>query len=89
MSEHLSLDGRPVVYMIFGRDRCPDAETNATCLLYTFERAIQSMSPSTSEFVLLMDMAGFGYAHVPSVAVMGRMTEMLAKHMPRRLGQVA
>ena len=83
-----SLNGRPLMYLIFGRDKLLDSRLNATCLLYTFERAVQSMSPSQTEFIMIMDMAGFGYKNVPSMTVMSEMTEILAKHVPRRLGQV-
>ena len=83
-----SLTCRPLMYLIFGRDKLLDSRLNATSLLYTFERAIQSMSPSQTEFIMIMDMAGFGYKNVPSMTIMSEMTEILAKHVPRRLGQV-
>lgn len=83
-----SLSGRPLMYLMFGKDKLLDSRLNATCLLYTFERAIQSMSSDQTEFVMIMDMAGFGYKNVPSMTIMSEMTDILAKHVPRRLGQV-
>jgi len=83
-----SINGRPLMYLIFERDRLLDSRLNATCLLYTFERAVQLMSSHQTEFIMIMDMAGFGYKNVPSMTVMSEMTEILAKHVPRRLGQV-
>jgi len=83
-----SKDGWPIVYVLFHNDKLSDPAVNAKCLLYSFERAIQTLPPQKQEFVLLIDTKGFGYANVPPMHIVSEMSEILAKHMPRRLGVV-
>lgn len=83
-----SKDGWPIVYLQFHGDRNSDPVINAKCLLYTFERAIQSLPSQKQEFILVIDTKKFGYNDVPPMTVMSEMSEILAKHMPRRLGAV-
>jgi hypothetical protein len=78
----------PVVYVLFHNDTAINSAVNAKCLLYTFERAIQSLPAQKQEFALLIDTKGFGYNNVPPMTVISEMSEILAKHMPRRLGVV-
>ena len=83
-----SKEGWPIAYVLFHNDKQSDPTVNAKCLLYSFERAIQSLPPQKQEFVLLIDTKGFGYANVPPMHIVSEMSEVLAKHMPRRLGVV-
>ena len=83
-----SKDKWPILYVLFHNDKLSDPAVNAKCLLYSFERAIQSMPPQKQEFVLVIDTKGFGYANVPPMHIVSEMSEILAKHMPRRLGVV-
>ena len=83
-----SKEGWPIVYVLFHNDTAMNSAVNAKCLLYTFERAIQSLPAQKQEFALLIDTKGFGYNNVPPMTVISEMSEILAKHMPRRLGVV-
>jgi len=83
-----SRQGWPILYLLFHNQKCMDAKINSVCLLYSMERAIQSLDPQNQEIVLFIDTKGFGYANVPSMAILSEMSEILAKHMPRRLGVV-
>lgn len=71
-----SKDGWPIVYVLFHNDTLSDPFINAKCLLYTFERAIQSLPLQKQEFVLLIDTKGFGYNNVPPIAVISEMSEV-------------
>jgi hypothetical protein len=61
-------DYRPVIYITLGNDRLKDHTLNCRCLLYTVERAIQSMSrnhyqfpqsiPLVQEYVVVADCLG-------------------------------
>jgi len=83
-----SKDDWPIVYVLFHNDKLSEPSVNAKCLLYSFERAIQSLPPQKQEFVLVIDTKGFGYSNVPPMNIVSEMSEILAKHMPRRLGVV-
>lgn len=73
---------------MFSKDKEYNHELNAKILLYSFERAIQSLPVHSQEFILVIDMNGFGWVNFPPMNTISKMTSILGKHMPRRLGNV-
>ena len=69
--------GWPIVYVLVHNDKLYNAKINATCLLYTMERAIQNLPPEKQEFILFIDARGFGFQNAPTVAVISEMSEVL------------
>lgn len=86
--EGTSKDKRPLVFFSPGRDDKLDYSTNGMCLVYSIERAIQSMSDNVTEYILIVDCSGFGYRNVPPVSAMSDMAQILGNHMAKRLGAV-
>ena len=82
-----SKDGRPIMYVDFANDKL-DYYVNGRCVIYAYERAVQMMSPAHQEFVLLMNMAHFGFRNMPPMSIVSEMSNLFGKHMPRRLGNV-
>ena len=80
--------GNPVVYICPGKENTWDAKSNVISLVYTIERAAQSMDDHCMDLVCIVDCAGVGVMTAPSTAFIREVVDVLGKHMPRRLGKM-
>mmetsp|Transcript_9730 Transcript_9730/g.14664 ORF Transcript_9730/g.14664 Transcript_9730/m.14664 type:complete len:357 (-) Transcript_9730:107-1177(-) len=83
-----SKDGRPVVYLLLGKENTWDPDGNTMALVYTLERAIRSMSPAVQETICIVDCDGLGMMNSPSTAFLSKIIDILGRHYPRRNGQI-
>jgi hypothetical protein len=83
-----SKDGRPIVYLIIGKENTWNPEGNTLALVYTLERAIRSMKGSVQESICIIDCDGVGMMNAPTMGFLSSVIEILGKHYPRRNGQI-
>lgn len=83
-----SKDGRPVVYLIMGRENTWNPEGNTLALVYTLERAIRSMKGTVQDTICIIDCDGVGMMNAPTMGFLSNVIEILGKHYPRRNGQI-
>mmetsp|Transcript_15539 Transcript_15539/g.25891 ORF Transcript_15539/g.25891 Transcript_15539/m.25891 type:complete len:369 (+) Transcript_15539:60-1166(+) len=81
-------DGRPVVYMMLGNENTWSAEGNTATVIYTLERAIESMQAQVTEAVYIIDCEGVGLTTAPATAFVSQLISVIGKHYPRRMGQI-
>jgi phosphatidylinositol transfer protein SFH5 len=81
-------DGRPIVYLLLGKENTWDPVGNTTALVYTLERAVRSMATNVQETICIVDCEGVGMMNAPSTAFLGNIIDILGKHYPRRNGQI-
>jgi hypothetical protein len=83
-----ALDGRPVVYLLLGKENTWSAEGNTAAVIYTLERAIASMKSQVQEAVYVIDCEGVGLTTAPATAFVAQLISVIGKHYPRRMGQI-
>jgi len=78
--------GRPVIYMTPARENSTDYEKNLQLIVYTVERAIDSMGPNVEQLVLVVDFNDFSKKVQPPISVCKEMINIMSNHYPERLG---
>lgn len=78
--------GRPVIYMTPARENSTDYEKNLQLIVYTVERAIDSMGPNVEQMVLIVDFNHFSTQVQPPLSVCKEMINIMSNHYPERLG---
>lgn len=81
-------DGRPIVYLLLGRENTWEPRGNVAALVYTLDRAIASMDVNTSETICIVDCKGIGMSNAPATSFLTSVVSILGKHYPRRNGQI-
>jgi len=83
-----SKTNNPILYLLPAREMTWNVNDNILSLLYTLERAIQSMDANCTDIVCIVDCKGVGMLNTPSFGFLSGVIEIMGKHMPRRLKQL-
>jgi len=78
--------GKPVLYMAPGRENSTDYVRNVKLLIYTMERAIESMPEGVEQMVFLIDFNNYSRKNVMPYNVIMEVLNILSNHYPERLG---
>lgn len=78
--------GRPVIYITPSRENSTNYEKNLQLIVYTVERAIDSMENDVEKLVLIVDFNHFSTKVQPPLSVCKEMINIMSNHYPERLG---
>lgn len=80
------IHGRPAIYMTPVRENSKNYEKNVQLLVYTMERAIDSMPEGIEQLVWVIDFNGYSLWNAPPMNVAMDTLNILSNHYPERLG---
>jgi hypothetical protein len=78
--------GRPVIYMIPGLNDSKDYENGVRLLVYTIERAIESMPENVEQMIWFIDFKGMTRSNLIPISVAKDTIDILSNQYPERLG---
>jgi hypothetical protein len=77
---------RPLIVITPARENSTDYAKNMRLVVYTLEKAIQTMGDGVEQLVLLVDFNGYSLRKAPPIAVAKEFVSVLSDHYPERLG---
>jgi hypothetical protein len=78
--------GRPTVYMTPQRENSKNYTKNLQLLVYTIERAIDSLPEGVEQMSWVIDFNGYSLSNAPPISVAMETLNILSNHYPERLG---
>jgi len=79
-------NGRPVVFMSPGKENSTDYIRNVKLLIYTLERAVDSMPDGIEQMTWMIDFNGYSRKNNLPYSVCMEVLGVLSNHFPERLG---
>jgi hypothetical protein len=77
--------GCPVVYITPARENSTDYEKNMKLLVYTIERAIESMPEGVEQMIWVLHFDGYTAKNAPPLSICRETLNILSNHYPERL----
>jgi hypothetical protein len=80
-------EGRPILYLIPGRENTKAGQSQLKFVVFNLEKAIRMMPEGIESLVIILDYDGMGIMNAPSPGTGRKFLSILGDHYPERLGK--